>query len=72
MKKRTIFIFSVYLLWVTEVFSQAVKVCGKLVDDRASAVEFANVALKSADKFYGTASDEDGYFEIQACRGIIR
>jgi hypothetical protein len=51
------------------VFPQAVKVSGRLINEKAEPVEFANVALQSADKFYGAASDEQGRFEIVADPG---
>lgn len=68
MRARIIFI-SLFALLVTNTFSQ-VKVSGRLIDDKTIPVEFANVALQSADKFQGTISDDKGNFEIQVLPGV--
>ena len=52
----------------SSLFSQ-VKVSGRLVDEKAVAVEFANIAFQSADKFTGTISEENGSFELQVSPG---
>jgi hypothetical protein len=59
---------------VTNVFPQAIKVSGRLLNNKTEAVEFANVTLKSTEIFYGGASDEYGRFVIQVTSGnyIIR
>lgn len=69
MKKRIILTLLLVSSWVTNVFPQAIKVSGQLLNNKTEPVEFANVILKSAEHFYGGASDEHGRFEIQVTRG---
>ena len=63
MKTKIALILLTFVILNTNVFSQ-VKVSGRLLDEKAVPVEFANIALKSLDKFQGTVSDDQGYFEV--------
>lgn len=68
MKIRTALILFIFALLATNVFSQ-VKLNGMLVNEKAEPVEFANIVLQSADKFYGGISDLQGHFTIEASPG---
>ena len=68
MKKNNFLLFILLaFLWI-DGFAQ-VKVSGKLLNKKNECIEFANIALKSAENFYGVASDEQGEFELQASPG---
>jgi len=65
MKTRIILSLLFVALLATNVFSQT-KVTGKVVDSKKEPLEFANVIFQAADTLFGTYSDENGIFEIQA------
>lgn len=67
--KRSVLLLIILLasLWI-DGYSQ-IKVCGKLLNNKNERIEFANIAFKSAEHFFGVASDEQGQFELQVSPG---
>ena len=52
----------------TSAFSQ-ITVTGKVVDNKQTPLEFANVVLQAGDTIFGTSTAETGSFELQAIPG---
>ena len=68
MKARIILTFFFATALAINTFSQ-IKVKGKVTDNKNVSLEFANVVLQAADTLFGTSSDENGIFELQAVPG---
>jgi len=65
MKTRIILGLLFVATLATSAFSQ-IKVTGKVVNSKKEPLEFANVGFFAADTLFGTFSDENGLFELQA------
>lgn len=46
-----------------------VNLTGRLINEKAEAIEYANIVLQSGDVFGGTMSDEQGGFSLQSAAG---
>jgi len=68
MKTKVVFTLLFVTLLATTAFSQ-IKVTGKVTDNKKVPLEFANIVLQAPDTLFGTSSDEQGNFVLQAIKG---
>lgn len=67
MKKANLILFFVLII-IVKSFAQ-INLTGRLVNEKAEAIEYANIVLQSGDTFNGTMSDEQGKFSLQSAAG---
>ena len=68
MKTKNVLTLLFIVSLATAAFSQ-IKLSGKVIDNKQEPLEFANVALQSADTVFGIYSGENGIFELTAIKG---